>query len=352
LSWPEVAGNSLGLALVSMILLCGLTGVDWETPAGALSAWPVLLRPLRWVGLPGVALAIGAISLLLGSLRARAAVAGGLLLAAWVVAALAFPMAPTLSFPLPVALVQTGFSQHDKWDAEGRTRGIDRLLSQTKEAAAAGARLVIWPETAWPHRGMRRRVTNTRRIGLAARELGVDILATSIEEIPGQEPRDWQNSASLILASGKFTDHYEKRRLAPFAEYMPLPDSWQAVLRRVRPFSYISRFVPGPGSRVFRTSTGQRFAVLICYESMTPGMAAEMAPQVDFLVVVTNDAPFDSSQANEAHFRSAVLRAVETGKPVLQAGNTGVTGAVGADGMVLVRTPPGFSGPSVQYLSP
>jgi apolipoprotein N-acyltransferase len=210
---------------------------------------------------------------------------------------------------------------------------------------------------------MRRRVTNTRRIGRAARKLKVDILASSIEEVPDLDPEttvlpvepaspDWLNSVSLVLASGKFTQHYEKRRLAPFAEHLPLPQSWQGQLRRVRPFSRISRFTPGVEPAVFTTTGGQRFATLICYESMTPDMAAEMAPQVDFLVVVTNDAPFDHSQANEAHFRSATMRAVETGKPVLQAANTGVTGAISGDGRILLRTPPGLSGPSVQYLRP
>ena len=352
LPWSAVMGNSLGFALVSLALLSGLTGVDWETPAGALAAWPFWLAPLRAIGLVGVALALGLASHLLGSGRLWGGLAGGGLLAAWAGLCLAFPLAPTAPFPLPVALLQTGFSQDEKWDSERRASGVESLLGETEKAAARGARLVIWPETAWPYRGMRRRVTNTRRIGKTARRLGVDILATSIEELPGTEPPDWSNSASLVAASGKFTEHYSKRRLAPFAEYMPLPRSWAEGLRGVDPFSSISRFVPGDRPTIFTASTGQRFAVLICYESMSPAMAAEMAPQVDFLVVVTNDAPFASGLANEAHFRSAILRAIETGKPVLQAANTGVTGAVGADGQVLTRTPPGISGPSVQYLAP
>ena len=348
LGWLDVLGACLGLGLVSAALLLGITGVDWETPAGALTAWPHLLAPLPWVGLAGVAGGLGLLSALLLSGRTRPTGIGVVLLSLWIAAA-PRPEGREVSLP-KVALVQTGFSQNEKWDERYREKSMEALLQRTAEAAEKGAELVIWPETAWPYRGMRRRVTNTRRIGKAARRLQVDLLASSIEEEPGTP--EWRNSVSLVQTSGRFTQQYEKRRLAPFAEYIPLPRPLSDPLRRVPPFSRISQFVPGEGSTVFLTSSGKRFAVLICYESMTPGMAAELAPEVDFLVVVTNDAPFASAQANEAHFRSAVMRAVETGKPVLQAANTGVTGAVDGNGGVIVRTPPGFSGPTVQYIRP
>jgi apolipoprotein N-acyltransferase len=252
-----------------------------------------------------------------------------------------------------VALVQTGQSQDVKWDEAHRELGVEQLLSLTEQAAGQGAELVIWPETAWPYRGLRRRVTNTRKIGKLARKLKVDILVSSIEETePGEADSEWRNSVSLVLASGRFAQHYDKRRLAPFAEHLPLPFRLQSLLRRVPPFSRISRFVPGTEPTVFQTTGGRRFAVLICYESMTPTMAAEMSEQVDFFVVVTNDAPFDHQPANEAHFRSAILRASETGKPVLQAANTGVTGVIAGGGRVLARTAKGLSGPSVQYCAP
>ena len=345
----EVVGGALGLGLVSWVLLLGTTGVDWETPAGALTSWPHLLSPLRWVGLPVVAAALGGLSHLLLSRVARLTAFGVVLLGIWVFGAPSLAGAAASVSGLRVALLQTGFSQDEKWDQAHRTRSADMLLEKTEEAARQGAHLVIWPETAWPYRGLRRRVSQTRRIGKLARRLGVDIVVTSIEE---PEPNVWRNSVSLVLASGRFSQLYEKRRLAPFAEYLPAPQAWQAGLRRLGPLSRISYFAPAAAPTVLSASGGLRFAILICYESMTPAMAAEMAGKVDFLVVVTNDAPFDHAQANEAHFRSAILRAIETGRPVLQAANTGVTGAIAGDGTVLMRTGEGISGPSVQYLLP
>jgi apolipoprotein N-acyltransferase len=217
------------------------------------------------------------------------------------------------------------------------------LFALSEEASANGADLVIWPETAWPNRGMRRRPSDSRAIGRSARRQGVDILASSIEETED----GWYNSVSHVLRTGGFGEEYRKRRLAPFAEYLPLAPEWEQWLRQREPFSHISSFLPGEQARIFQTQN-KRFAVLICFESMIPGPAADLAPEVDFLVVVTNDAPFGSEKPKEAHFRSAVLRAIQVGKPVFQAANTGVTGIVDRRGTVLSRTPPGFSGPTVQ----
>lgn len=352
LDLTAILGGAVGLGLVSQALLLGITGVDWETPAALLTAWPWLLWPLPALGLAVMASVLGLVGHLLLSARRVPTLIGLALLPCWWFVTSALWESTGQRPPLKVALLQTGFAQDEKWDQDRRVQGVDKLLEETSKAAKMGAELVIWPETAWPYRGMRRRVTNTRRIGKVARNLKIDILASSIEEVPERDDPDWLNSVSLVLSSGRFTEHYEKRRLAPFAEYLPLPQSWQKPVRSVEPFSWISRYTPGQQPTVFRTTSGHRFAVLICYESMTPSMASEMASEVDFLVVVSNDAPFRSSQANEAHFRSAILRSIETGRPVVQAANTGVTGAIASNGEVLIRTPVGFSGPNVQYLSP
>lgn len=354
----EAFGGGLGLGLVSWVLLCGFTGVDWETPAGALVSWPWLLTGLPYLGLVGFATLIGGIGHLLLGGRWLYRGLGVAILAVWVGLC---ANAPT-SHPSPdrdlsalkVALLQTGFSQDEKWDVRRQVRGADFLLDQTQTAVEAGAELVIWPETAWPYRGMRKRYTNTRRIGKTARRLGADLLVSSIEEtqsVGEDSSMDWSNSVSLVLANGKFEAEYVKRRLAPFAEYLPVPAMLEPALRKFRPFSQISRYVPGTHPTIFRTSGGHRFAALICYESMNSTMVEELSSQVDFFVVVTNDAPFDHEEANEAHFRSTILRALESQKPFLQAANTGVTGAVDARGEVLVRTPPGFFGPFLQYVS-
>lgn len=337
---PELTAPAagLGLGLVSAALLAGPTGVDWETPAACLTSWPWLLKPLATIGLTGIAILVGGLST---GLVARSPVAAGVLVA-WVALTLLWPTSGQPTQTLKVALVQPGWAQNQKWEEANRQLAVDRLFQLTEEAAEQGAKLVIWPETAWPYRGMRKRFTNTRKIGKLARKLKIDLLVSSIEV---DEDEAWRNSVSQVGPDGAFKAEYQKQRLAPFAEYIPFHDQ---NLRQYPLFAQISNYRPGDQSPLMSTVDGVRFAVMICYESMTPTMTAQVAPESDFLVVVTNDAPFAHQAPAEAHFRSAILRAIQSGRPVVQASNTGVTGVIDARGRVLTRTEPGFEGRAVE----
>ena len=82
-----------------------------------------------------------------------------------------------------------------------------------------------------------------------------------------------------------------------------------------------------------------RIAVLICYESMVTDQARAMASEgAEFLVIPTNDAWFGQSSAAAHHFDMAIMRAVETGRPTIQAGNTGISGFVTPTGEVLAES--------------
>lgn len=345
--WQQALGFGTGLALVSWALLAGPTGNDWETPSGAFTDWPALLSSLRYIGLVGYAFVLGIICGLLGSLSNQARIVGAVALVGWGILNIAlYSNLPGDRLPeLKVALLQTGWSQEEKWDADTRKSGIELLLGMTRQAHQAGAQLIIWPETAWPNRGMRKRFRDTRAIGKLARELAVPVLASSIEE---EEDGTWLNSASLINAKGKFTLEYQKLRLSPFAEFLPLPNALERRLRTVPPFSYIGRFKPGELQPVM-TAGPYRFRVLICFESMVPGPAASSKAEVDFYVVLTNDAPMVYEWPREDHFRSAILRAIQFQKPLYQASNNGVTGIVNSAGEVVARTQPGENGRNIVF---
>lgn len=347
----EACAYGSGLALVSWLQLIGITGVDWETPAGGLVDFPTLLAVLPWTGLVGLAFLIAVVSVLGSQNRVTSRILALAVLVSWFVTGALLQKEPK-PLEVTVALVQTGWSQEQKWDKDTRETAKDRLLALTEGAADNGAELVIWPETAWPYQGMLRRPSDTRKIGKLARQKKIDIIATSIEVRDDGGKERWLNSASLIHSTGKIGERFDKLRLAPFGEYIPVSAAWEETLRTFRMFSRISPFIPGEEELIFKTKSGLRFAVLICYESMTPARAHRLKGQVDFLVVSTNDSPFSSRIAREAHFRSAILRAVESGVPVLQSANTGVTGWINSQGRVQSRTNPGFLGPCVQYARP
>jgi apolipoprotein N-acyltransferase len=95
---------------------------------------------------------------------------------------------------------------------------------------------------------------------------------------------------------------------------------------------------PGTKPVVF-DDDGRRLSVAICYESVYPEILRSFVVRgSELLVTITNDAWFDRSSAAYQHFAQGSLRAVEEGRYVVRAANTGVSGAIDPYGRVLVRT--------------
>lgn len=340
--WSRVLGTGLGYALVSFLLLSGPSGFDWETPMAALSSRPELLTTLPWLGLSGAAFLLGGISELLSSWERRGVQAGFCLLGLWLM--LSWSLHPTLEaqeleLMSGVGLVHTERAQEQKWNQDFERELKGELAHYTRLAAEHGSSLVVWPETAWPVRDLRRLQQEVKVVSGLARNLQIEILVSSMET-----SRDgWFNSVTQVSETGRFVQEYRKRRLVPFGEYVPLPGVLGTAFLRVKPFPDENQLLPGKERVVFESPLG-RFAVLICYESMTVGPATEVATEVDFFLVVTNDVSLGWDFAKEAHFRSAILRAAQTRRPVLQASNAGVTGFIASNGAVLTRTSPGQTG--------
>ena len=84
---------------------------------------------------------------------------------------------------------------------------------------------------------------------------------------------------------------------------------------------------------------GQKVAVNICYEDAFGADIRPEAAAATLLVNVTNDAWYGRSIAAEQHEQIAAMRALETGRPMLRATNTGITSAIAHDGREIARLP-------------
>jgi apolipoprotein N-acyltransferase len=122
----------------------------------------------------------------------------------------------------------------------------------------------------------------------------------------------------------------------PFGEFVP----FKSVLFFAKPLvEAVSDFSPGTEPVVFDAG-GRSVSVAICYEAIFPGLARDfVAHGSQLLATITNDAWFGRSSAAYQHFDQAGLRAVEQGRYVVRAANTGISGAVDPYGRALVRTP-------------
>ena len=322
--WTESLAWACGLALVTWAQLLTPWGFDWEAPLAALTTEPWTLSLLPWLGLVGLSAVVGLGCTLIAGSRATVRLAGFALLAVWLgLSRLVFASAAdgfSPSWPV-IGLVQTGWPQELKWAKENQSAAKLRLIEMTHRAAQGGADLIIWPETAWPVVSLLGQPHEQQAVSSLAREQKVTVVVSSLES----EGSAWRNTVSQVSPEGEFEARYHKRRLVPLVE------------NALWGFARSRRFLSGDAASVF-VHGGLRYAPLVCYESTVPWLCQDLADQVDFFAVVTNDATLGSEFAKEAHFRSAILRAIECRRPVLQASNDGVSGVVDARGVVRQRS--------------
>ena len=241
--------------------------------------------------------------------------------------------------PLKVGIVQGNFTQHEKWNPKRLERTIQRYVELTRSLAASSQMdLIVYPETALPYYFRDPSfASQSRQITDLARELGIPVLVGSLEGLRGSGKPPY-NRAFLIDEKGKIRDFADKVHLVPFGEYIPLPFLFQ-YLEGLTAES--GAFAQGEAHKALSLPNSDlRFGVFICYESIFPEITRTLAGLgSSFLINTTNDAWFGRSAAPYQHFSMVVVRAVETGLPILRAANTGISGLVSPSGEILKATP-------------
>ncbi len=220
--------------------------------------------------------------------------------------------------PLTVSLIQGNIPQDQKWLPALREPTIDLYEKLSRENLDSD--LIIWPETAVPdffHRA------EDRLEALAA--LG---RASQTDFLVGVLVLDRSSGAyfNSMVSLGTVRGFYHKRHLVPFTEYLP----WKAVLGPVVSFMNVpmSDFSRGRMNQPPLLVAGQPVAVSICFEDAFGEELIARARQATLLVNVSNDAWFSGSLAPYQHLQIAQMRALETGRPMLRATNTGATAFV------------------------
>ncbi len=131
---------------------------------------------------------------------------------------------------------------------------------------------------------------------------------------------------------------YRKRHLVPFGETIPLEPITGWFIRKILAIPIASQ-ARGDADQLPLELAGQRVAVDICYEDAFGAEIRRTAGEATVLVNVTNDAWYGRSLAAMQHNQIASMRAIETGRPLLRATNTGITSAIGHDGREIARLP-------------
>lgn len=269
------------------------------------------------------------LGVLAGTQRGR--IAGAVAIAALVIAVVAADVARArvaVSSPtVHVAVAQGGISQREKWSPAVFEHTMAVYSDLTHRAAAQGASVVIWPETAITSFPLQdpSLLAYLERLASANK---VWLLAGAVDR--PQEDMLF-NSVIEFAPSGSFVKKYDKHILVPFAEYLP----FERALRGLPLFGEASHFSSGPGPELF-TAAGTRFGPLVCYESAFAPYAREIANSgADALVVVTDDAWFGDTSGPFQHAEMSVVDAVETGRWVVRGGDTGISEIIDPKGRIV-----------------
>jgi len=147
---------------------------------------------------------------------------------------------------------------------------------------------------------------------------------------------------SVISLGSAPSQRYHKVHLVPFGEYIPLKAVWSWVIQVLH--IPLSDFARGDVKQIPLAIGGQRVAVNICYEDAFGEEIIRQLPEASVLVNVSNMAWFGDSFAPWQHAQMSQMRALETGRMMLRATNTGLTAIIDAKGRVLASLPVFTSG--------
>lgn len=319
------------------------TGVPWGRLALGQANVPIMLQTARWFGSYAVTFVIvlvsGCIAYALLHVKGRrlCALVGAAVFALHVAAGAGLLLADASRLAdgtITVAAIQGNIGSADKWDT-GSSECYDVYFALTEEAAEKGADLIVWPETAVP-------ITLTDHpayVGslceLAREHEAILLLGVFADGENGEE----YNAMCLIDETGTLREQiYAKRHLVPFGEYVPLRWLIKIICPPLLQISQLSGdTTPGDEASVFDTAYG-RFGSLICFDSIYEQLAYDSAREgAELLCISTNDSWFFDSAAVHMHNAQARLRAIETGRYVVRAANTGVSSVITATGREINR---------------
>jgi apolipoprotein N-acyltransferase len=307
------------------------TGFPWlamgysQVPHSPLAAYAPLF------GVFGVSLtvALSAGALLVASRNMRAALSVLAVLWAGGIALHFVEWTQPQGEPISVALVQGNISQELKFNNDEL---VGTLETYRRLALQQEARLTVLPETAFPLLRSEVPPLLIEQLRNHARKSGGDMVVGAFVR-----SNDGYHNSVFTLGTAK-EQHYHKDHLVPFGEFIPLRLVLGWLINEVLhiPMGDLAR---GGQTQAPLDIAGQKFAVNICYEDAFGEEIIRALPTATLLVNVTNDAWYGESHAAAQHNQLSQMRALESGRMMLRATNTGVTSIIDVNGKVLKQLP-------------
>src|SRR6266567_242971 len=323
-----------------------VTGQVWNALGYSQAFHPMLIQPARWGGVYAISFLILTTNVALAFIFLRRTMLAiffslGILIFAAILTTAAFVQGRstiTGNAVRTVVAVQPNVPMEGADDPATMNQLLIRHLELSLQGLTdapygfGASRLVIWPEspmnfsyTRDPH--LKEVVANFARANHAS------VLLNSLE--PATKGGDY-NSAILVNEEGAIAARYDKIRLMPFGEYVPLP-RWLPGASSVR--GIVGEFTPG-SSYTLMPLGALRAGVFICIEAAHPAIARSFTNEgADVLINISNDGYLGPTPVMRQHLANAIFRAVENNRDLVRVTNTGITAFINSNGETFDVTP-------------
>jgi len=371
--------QSIGTAFVPVLYRYLTKGRHpWFAPFAAASLWCVMewAQTLFWFGVPWARLAVtqytftpfvqsaslfgslgvgflmalvsGLLALAIDtyritrSFRQPAALVAALLFLANFVFGLVRIALPRTEESLPVTAIQGNIASGDKWADDSVATSLALYSDLTRKAVQeSGAVLVVWPETVLTT-SLNRNQTVSQALLSLSQETGAYLAVGAFQTEGTAENTKQYNAIYLFRPDGTIAETvYQKRHLVPFGEYLPMADIITTVLPFLADINMLnSSLSPGEDTNLFNTEMGT-IGGLVCFDSIYDSLSRDsVSDGADLLILSTNDSWYKDSAAVYQHNGHAVLRAIENGRYLIRAANTGISTILSPYGDIMASLDP------------
>lgn len=243
-----------------------------------------------------------------------------------------------------VASLRTAFPAPEASPPDLQAR-LDAELAFLDRGLPSGVELVVLPESALVNPQLfPTQIDNLRRLAKQHQAtLVVGVAESTKFDHPAVEARSsdpaLRSGAWLMTPESDVPQQYEKSRLMPFAEEIPLREwiTWPTWL--IQPIPEVAR---GPAPQSIPILNGVYVGIMICWESLFAGHArALVIDEAAVLLMLANEGWFGETAAGAQHNLTARMRAAETHRSVVVSSNMGPSLVIDPFGRVIAKASPG-----------
>ncbi|BAQ59785.1 apolipoprotein N-acyltransferase [Geminocystis sp. NIES-3708] len=216
------------------------------------------------------------------------------------------------NIPNEIKLYDSGF----KTAMINYTKGYNYLAEKKVD-------LIITPETALPF--FYNEIVDHSPIFKAINQEKIPLLLGAFD----LKNESYTNTLFSINQQGKVISQYDKIKLVPLGEYIPLRKIFGNIINRLSPLD--THLIAGKKDQIFQTSFGQAI-VGICYDSAFSDIFRHQALKGGkFIVTASNNAHYSDIMPFQHHSQD-VMRSIEADRWTARATNTGYSAIIDPHG--------------------